>query len=56
VVRRIGSQQLDFLEIEGPGSDLRIGLGLLTHPESENLAAQRLRDFAIAECAEPRPN
>jgi DNA-binding transcriptional LysR family regulator len=55
VMRRLGSQQVDFLEIEGPGSDLHIGLGLLSHPESDNLAAQRFRDFAIAECAEAYP-
>jgi DNA-binding transcriptional LysR family regulator len=51
VVRSIGSQGVDYLEIDGPGSDFRIGLGLLTHPESDNLAAQRLREFAAAEFA-----
>lgn len=51
VMRRHGSQNVDFLEIEGPGGDLSIGLGLLAHPEADNLAAQRLREFAAAQWA-----
>jgi DNA-binding transcriptional LysR family regulator len=54
VLRRFGSRNVDFLEIEGPGGDLSIGLGLLAHPEADNLAAQRLREFATALQAEPQ--
>jgi DNA-binding transcriptional LysR family regulator len=50
VLRRTGSQQVEFLEIQGPGSDLQIGLGLVAHPEADNLAARSFREFAAAEC------